>query len=393
MTISAHSRLAAIATPPIAEAQGWIADRHFPEEKPLIDLCQAVPGYPPAEELTAHLARRLSDPATHRYTDIEGLPDLRAALAADINRLYGGNIGPENVLITAGCNQAYCLALSALAEPGDSALLPLPYYFNYDMWLAMSGIERRYLAFRPDQGGVPDIDEAAAAIDRRTRALVVISPNNPTGAILSPAILADFAGLCRRRKIALVLDETYRDFLPEDRAPHDLFRDSDWARSLVHLYSFSKVFALTGYRVGAIVAGADLIREIAKIMDCLAICAPRIGQEAALFGLRQLAPWRREKTQVMRDRRQALIDAFRQANSGYEMVSSGAYFAYLRHPHRGSSAREVARRLVDGENLLSLPGAIFGPGQEDYLRLAFANVEAALMPEIANRLARDATRG
>jgi aspartate/methionine/tyrosine aminotransferase len=385
-----NTLLAAVAEPAIAEAQGWIAGRTFPKDKPLIDVCQAVPGYPPPAALTDHLSRLVTEPTTSRYTDICGLPKLRESLAADMNAFYGAGVKPEQVMITAGCNQAFCLTMMSLAQAGDEIVMPAPFYFNYEMWLQMLGIRLVPLSFRPDAGGEPDLAEAERAITPRTKAIVLVSPNNPTGAIYKPETLRAFVDLARRRGIALVLDETYRDFLPFDGAPHDLLRDPDWAGALIHLYSFSKVFAVTGYRVGAIVAGKGFIDHAAKAMDCVAICAPRVGQEAAHFGLGNLAEWRRGNTLMMRDRRAALLSAFGRNDLGYELITAGAYFAYVRHPHRERKANEVARRLAERRNLLALPGSVFGPNQDDFLRVAFANVDAALMPEVATRLAEDA---
>jgi aspartate/methionine/tyrosine aminotransferase len=390
MTFRVNPLLAGVAEPPIAEAQGWIKGRAFPADKPLIDVAQAVPGYPPPKALTDRLAQAIGDPAMARYTEIEGLPELRAALAADIGRLYGAAPAPADVLIAAGCNQAFGLALLALARAGEEVILPLPYYFNHRMWLDMQGIRALPLPFRPDRGGVPDPEEAAAAITPATRAIVLVTPNNPTGAVYPPAAVRAFYDLAKARGLALVLDETYRDFLPEDGAPHGLFADAGWRETLVHLYSFSKVFCLTGYRVGAVVAGPRLIAEIAKAMDTIAICAPRIGQVAALEGLKSQGTWRAENGALMRERLQALRSSLRRNDLGYELVSSGAYFAYLRHPYRGWPAAEVARRLADRQNMLCLPGSMFGQGQEDYLRFAFANVAAEAMPPIAERLAADA---
>jgi aspartate/methionine/tyrosine aminotransferase len=325
-----------------------------------------------------------------RYTDIEGLPELRAALAADIVAFYGGTVEPEQIVITAGCNQAFCLATLALAKAGDEIILPLPYYFNHQMWLEMQGIRAVHLPFRPDRGGVPDPDDAAARITDRTRAIVLVTPNNPTGAVYPPDAIATFHRLAREKGLALVIDETYRDFLPADTAPHALFRDAQWPDTLVHLYSFSKVFCLTGYRVGGIACCRALGAEIAKAMDTVAICAPRIGQVAAIHGLNTLGPWRRANTAMMRDRLAALRAAFRRNDVGYELVSAGAYFAYVRHPYDGRPAAAVARRLADRQNILCLPGTMFGQDQEAFLRFAFANVAAEAMPAIAERLAADA---
>ncbi len=396
MSLVANPWLAAVAVPPIAEAQGWIEGRTFPAEKPLIDVCQAVPGYAPPDQLIAHMADALKVPTTHRYTDIQGLGDLRAALAGDINRVYGGGgkvVTGENVLVTAGCNQAYCLATAALAKAGDEIILPLPYYFNYQMWLDMIGVKARHVRFRPEAGGQPDLAEIRGVINANTKALVLISPNNPTGSVYPPEFLDAALNLCREAGIALILDETYRDFMPHDLAPHGLFKHADWQQNLVHLYSFSKVFCLTGYRVGAIVGDPKLLEEIGKSMDCVAICAPRIGQIAAKHGLEALGDWRQGNTRLMRERLAALQSAFARNDLGYEVVSAGAYFCYVKHPHRGKPAAAVAKRLADKQNLLALPGSMFGPGQEDFLRVAFANVDASKMPEIAGRLAADAADG
>jgi len=382
--------LAGVAEPPIAEAHGWIRGRRFSADKPLIDVAQALPGYPPPTALTDHLARVIGEPGMARYTDIDGLPELRAALAADTAAAYGAPIDPAHVLITAGCNQAFCLAVLALAGAGDEVILPLPYYFNHQMWLDMQGVRAVHLPFRPDRGGVPDPAEAAALITDRTRAIILVTPNNPTGAVYPPDVIAEFYRLAQARGIALVLDETYRDFLPADGAPHQLFRDPAWPQTLVHLYSFSKVFCLTGYRVGAIICGPSLAAQVAKAMDTVAICAPRIGQVAAIHGLQTQGDWRRGNTRLMRDRLVAMRQAFRRNDLGYEVVSAGAYFAYLRHPFDGRPASQVARRLADAQNILCLPGSMFGRGQDQFLRFAFANVAAEAMPAIAERLAADA---
>src|SRR5437667_908455 len=192
MELSPNPLLAGVAAPPIPEAHGWIEGRSFPADKPLIDVAQAVPGYPPPKDLTDHLASLVGEAATARYTDVPGLPALRAALASDMSQFYGAGIAAADVSITAGCNQAFCLAVMALAEAGDEVILPLPYYFNHRMWLDMLGIATVGLPFRPDRSGVPDPGEAAARITARTRAIVLISPNNPTGAVYPPDTLAAF---------------------------------------------------------------------------------------------------------------------------------------------------------------------------------------------------------
>ena len=374
-----------VAAAPIAEAQSWVRGRRFPPEKPLLDCAQAVPSYPPAEALTGHLAEAARRPETAFYTDILGRSDLREALAEHLSAEYGAPVAASAIGITAGCNQAFCLAATALAGPGDEVILPLPWYFNYQMWLEMLGIGLVPLPVGEDDA-LPDPEAAERLIGPRSRAIALISPNNPTGATYPPALIEAFYRLAQRRGLALILDETYKDFRGEAAAAHRLFRDPDWPRTLIQLYSFSKAYSLTGYRVGAMAAGPELLGAVAKAMDCVAICAPNIGQEAALFGLRRLADWREEKRRMMLERLAALRAVFAANTLEYRLISAGAFFAWVRHPFDGEAAPAVARRLADCHNLLCLPGTIFGPGQEGALRLAFANLPAEAMPEVARRL-------
>ena len=154
----------------------------------------------------------------------------------------------------------------------------------------------------------------------------------------------------------------------------------------MQLYSFSKVFSLTGYRVGSLIAGPAVIAAVTKVMDTISICAPHIGQEAAFEGLSVAWDWVAEKRQMLDRRRAALTAIFAADELGYELISAGAYFAYVRHPFAGVAARTVAENLARNHNLLCLPGSFFGVGQEDCLRLAYANAPTEQMPEVAKRL-------
>jgi aspartate/methionine/tyrosine aminotransferase len=243
------------------------------------------------------------------------------------------------------------------------------------------------LDFRPGSGAVPDASDAEKLITPRTRAIVLITPNNPTGAVYPPATIHAFFELAQKHGIALLLDETYKDFLPEGTRPHALFDRPDWRGTLVHLYSFSKVFALTGYRVGGVTAGAALMAEIEKAMDCVSICPPRLGQEAALFGLRKLLPWARKNTEGLKARADLLGSGLARSNR-WRLVSIGAYFAYVEHPFAGERSTAVCKRLADEENLLTIPGDMFGAGQERFVRIAFANVSDDRIPTVLERLER-----
>lgn len=387
MTRHCNPLVGAVTTPPVAEAQAWIRGRTFPADKALLDLAQAVPSYAPAEALTRHVATVAREPATSLYSEIPGTLELRTAFARHLGADYEASVNAENVAITSGCNQAYCVAVSALAGPGDEIILPVPYYFNHVMWLQMQGIEPVYLPFDAEHPERLRLDLLQKLITPRTRAMVLVSPCNPTGAEFAPTEIQAVHRMLSSRGISLIIDETYKDFRSEPHSPHTLMSDGAHTHEgLVQLFSFSKAYSMTGYRVGAIACNTKLLVEIEKILDCIAICPPRISQDAAIFALEDLGAWRDDKAHLMKERVEALRCVFVHSNLSYELISSGAYFAYVRHPFRDTPAVDVARRLAEHENILCLPGSFFGPQQDDYLRLAFANVESERFQELADRL-------
>ncbi len=211
---------------PIGASYALLAQRSG--RRPLLDLGQAAPPYPPAPSVVEHIAAVARSPLGHAYVGGAGLESLRTAFAADLTAAYGSALDADDVVVTAGCNQAFCLVAGALAEPGDEIVTLLPAYFNHDMWLRMSGIRVVHLEPGPDL--VPTAAAAEALITSRTRAILLVTPGNPTGVTIPPATIAEFAALARRRGIALVLDETYRSFRGTDEPAHDLFADPGLAR-------------------------------------------------------------------------------------------------------------------------------------------------------------------
>ena len=372
-------------TPPIPQAQGW-ARAYDGRSGPLIDLSQAVPGSPPPAQLLQKLGEAAALGDSARYGAITGDADLREAYAAEIGAVYGAAFSPAEIAISSGCNQAFVVTMMALARSGDNVLLPTPWYFNHEMTLTMLGVEPRPLPCDPTAGFVPDAAKADTLIDARTRAIVLVTPNNPTGAIYPPETIAAFAELCRQRGIWLVLDETYRDFLPHGVAkPHEAFAASDWRQTLIGLYSFSKAYAVPGWRLGAITAGERVLAQIGKVLDCVQISPVRAGQAAVTWGIEGIRTWR-EANRVEINQRAALFREAMAPLNGWRVLAAGAYFAYVAHPFEDVPAAEVVRRLVEDRGVLALPGPYFGPGQERHLRVAIANVAADRIAGLGERL-------
>ena len=369
------------AAAPIAEAWSWVTN---PQSENLIDMCQAVPAHLPPQSLRDYLGDAIKAGEGATYTDIRGIPSLREALAGNISERYQGSVTADDILITAGCNQAFCSVVDTLCEAGDEVIVPLPCYFNHQMWLTTRAVVPRYLSFNAETA-MPDPGEASSLINERTRAILLVTPNNPSGAIYSHQCIEQFFELAREHGLALIMDETYRDFIDINQLPHRLFSRPDWRETLVHLYSFSKVFSLTGFRTGAVAASQALLDQLKKIQDCTAICAPHAGQLAAVYGLQNLQAWKLEKSDELARRAIAIRQAFDHADLNYRLISAGAYFAYIEHPFE-APARDVVKGLIQQHEIISLPGSYFGRDQEQFIRFAYANVHERHFDDVIQRL-------
>jgi len=374
-----------LSPPPVPSVAAW--GRAYDGSKgPLIDLSQAVPGYPAHTEMLRLLGEASSSTAYTGYGPIEGETELRRVYAEHVSEVYGASLGLENVHITSGCNQAFVCAAMTVAGPGNTVLMTEPFYFNHETTLAMMGVKTAFVPCVTENGFLPDLVGIEAAITPEVRALALVSPNNPTGAIYPPSLLEAIFKLCRDKGIWLILDETYRDFMPvANQAPHSLFSLSGWEETLISLYSFSKSFCIPGHRLGAITAGAETVGQIAKIMDNLQICAPRAAQGAVAKALPLLADWREENRQEIGRRAAALKSVMRAVND-WKLDAIGAYFAFVRHPFPGKSSAEVAEKLAKQAGIVCIPGAYFGDGQQNYLRFAFANADVETITRLEERL-------
>ncbi|MCC6518936.1 MAG: aminotransferase [Tabrizicola sp.] len=388
MTLPLNPAFAATEPPPVMEARRWIEGVTFPADRPLINISQAAPVDSPPLGLRQALAdAALNDPNAHLYGPVLGLPALREEIATQWSATYGGTVLPAQVAITQGCNQAFCTVMATLAGPGDEVILTTPWYFNHKMWLDMASVTT--VPLETDATLIPSAAAAAKLITDRTRAIVLVSPNNPGGVEYPAETLAAFRDLARARGLALIVDETYRDFDSRTGAPHDLFADPDWADTLIQLYSFSKAYRLTGHRVGAVVASQARLAEVEKFLDTVAICPSQLGQIGALWGMRNLGQWLAGERDEILARRKAMTEGFKSL-PGWKLLGCGAYFAYVEHPFDMASDA-LCKRLVAEASLLMLPGTMFQPegsaAGRRQIRIAFANIDAQGIAEVIRRLA------
>jgi len=384
------TRTASTFAPPVMEARRWLDGVQFPADRPLINVSQAAPvELPPMAMREAIAEAALHKAQAHLYGPVLGNDDLRAEVASRTQRLYGGAVVPGQVAITSGCNQAFNAATMALTGEGDEVILPTPWYFNHKMWLDMAGVRAVPLPVGADM--LPDPEQAARLITPRTRAITLVSPNNPAGVEYPAALIRAFAELARAHGIALIVDETYRDFHSLSGPAHDLYTDPDWDDTLIQLYSFSKAYRLTGHRVGAMLASPAVLAQVEKFLDTVTICPNQLGQIAALWGMQHLDQWLAGERDEILSRRAAIEAGFpKLAAQGWDLRGVGAYFAYMAHPFDMPSDK-LAQHMVSAAGILALPGTMFVPEGDPtgarHLRIAFANVDAQGIGTLFDRLA------
>ena len=375
--------------PPVLEVKSWIANPDLQTSKPIIDVSQAAPTEPPPEKMLKFMADKvLSDNAVNTYGPVLGLDELRESLARQWSSQYNGKISKKNVAITSGCNQAFCASIATFTSENDEVIIPTPWYFNHHMWLQMAGVKT--VPLETDSNMIPILKKAKALITDRTRAIVLVSPNNPSGSIYSNELLQKFYKLCSSNNIRLILDETYKDFHPNVSQPHKLFENTDWHQTLTILYSFSKAYRMTGHRVGALLTSYENLLEVEKVLDTFTVCPPQLGQYAANWSLANLDSWKSDRrTEILERAKHFSIKFEPLSAAGWSLRGCGAYFAFVDHPFKEGS-ETLAPLILRDQGILLMPGTMFYPKYDLHgprtFRIAFANIDKNKITTLLERL-------
>ena len=383
------TRTIGVDPPPVLEVKNWLSNPDLQPSKPLIDVSQAAPTEPPPEKMLEFMANKiLCDNAVNTYGPVLGLDELRESLASKWSRQYQGKVSKENVAITSGCNQAFCASISSFTSENDEVIIPTPWYFNHHMWLQMAGVKS--IPLDTDANMNPILEKAEALITDRTRAIVLVSPNNPSGAIYSNQLLQKFFDLCKSNQIRLIIDETYKDFHPNASQPHTLLENNNWDQVLTILYSFSKTYRMTGHRIGALLTSKENLIEIEKALDTFTVCPPQLGQYAANWGLNNLEAWAAERRTEILQRAKHFSEKFQPLSAaGWSLRGCGAYFAFVEHPFEDES-NILAPLILRDQGILLMPGTMFYPkhnplGSRSF-RIAFANIDKNKISTLLERL-------
>lgn len=352
-----------------------------------ISLGQGVVSYGPPPQALGRLSGFGDDPENHKYRAVGGLPALVAAIEAKLRAENGIEVGPGScVVVTAGGNMAFMNAVLAVCDPGDEVILNLPYYFNHEMAVTMASCHP-VLAPTDDNYQLRP-DAIRRLLTARTRAVVTVSPNNPTGAVYSAAALAAVNEMCRERGIYHFSDEAY-EYFTYDGARH--FSPGSLAGAEAHtisLYSLSKAYGFAGWRIGYMVIPRRLREAIEKIQDTILICPPVVSQLAALGALEAGPEYCRGKLGALSEVRalvRAELDRVRRFCAA--PPADGAFYFLLRIDTR-LSPLELLERLVREHGVAAIPGSAFGMEDGCYLRVAYGALRKETVAEGAGRLVK-----
>ncbi len=353
----------------------------------VIRVDQGAVDVPPPPAFVEGVAEALRDPEVHRYSPDPGLPELRSALARYAAQRFGLECDPERELIvTAGANQGCFAALMALVEPDDEVLLPSPWYFNHAMTLTALGAVPVPVPTSVEEGFVPTPDAVAALITLQTRGLVLVNPNNPTGACYPDDVVRRLVDLAIEKDLWILSDQTYHELHYGADPPLSPAAISCAGDRVITAGSYSKSLGLAGWRLGFLAGPADLLDEVLKIQDCSVICAARAGQEGLLAALPEAGEHITGMRSILRDRRDRLVTSLRAAGLETFVEPAGSLFLLLRLPGVGDDMA-FCRRLLEEQHVVVVPGSAFGPGGEGSIRLSFGATPPARLDEVVHRIA------
>jgi aspartate/methionine/tyrosine aminotransferase len=349
-----------------------------------ISLGQGVVAYPPPAAAFAQLQQVFADPKNHLYQPVQGILPLRQAIADKLAAENGIAVGPDQIVVTAGSNMGFVNAILAVTQPGDEVILLRPYYFNHEMAVRMAGCTP--IIVDTDSQYQPQLDLLASAITPKTRALVTISPNNPTGAVYPAAVLTQINQLCQAAGLFHLSDEAY-EYFTYDGAQH--CSPGSLPQSQNHtilLFSLSKAYGFAGWRIGYMVIPERLQAAIQKIQDTILICPPVASQYAALGALQAGVGYCRTHLTMIAAVRQQVLQQLAQVTEFCQVPKAEGAFYVLIKLKTDLPDMTVVERLIREYGVAVIPGHTFGMVDGCYLRVAYAALETSIANQGISRL-------
>jgi aminotransferase len=341
-----------------------------------INLAQGFPDFPCPAVLKEAACAAVNDDC-NQYAITWGAQDLRNALAERVAQYNGMRFDPETeITVTCGSTEAMMASMLATIQPGDEVIVPEPFYENYGPDAQISGAIPRYVRLDDDFS----LDEEAwkAACTRKSRAIIINTPNNPTGKVFSRAELAFIADLCIDHNMVAITDEIYEHILYDGKKHVSIGALPGMRDRTITIGSFSKTYSVTGWRVGYALAGQEITSRVRKIHDFLTVGAPAPLQRACVAALQLPASYYRELAEDYDRKRKILYNGLQKAGFSCRLPE-GAYYIFTDIAESGMTDTAFARHLVKNAGVAAVPGSSFyHEGGETKLRFTFSKKDETL---------------
>ncbi|MBW4706806.1 pyridoxal phosphate-dependent aminotransferase [Roseobacter sp. YSTF-M11] len=338
-------------------------------------LAWGLPSFRTPEPIREAVAQALEgDLKLGMYTLPGGLPEVCEAAAAAHERRTGQRVDPKrNITITAGNMEGLNTLFAVLIDPGDEVIVTDPGFVSHISQIRFNGGIPVYWKMHEDRDWEPDIAGLTGLVGPRTKAIVLVTPSNPTGSILSEAALHAVAEIARAHGLLVILDDPYSHFIYENHARYfNLAALPECAQNIVYLFTFSKCYAMSGWRAGYMVMPADLRADVVKVHDLTMICAPRISQIAAQAALQADQSHLALFESTLDRRRQLICDRLDRLGHVFHYVRpQGAYYVFPRVLVAADGDVSFAHQLLDQAHVAVTPGSAFGPSGKNHVRMAF----------------------
>lgn len=351
-----------------------------------ISLGQGVVSYSPPPESIEILSTFFGDAVNHKYQAVSGIPPLLAAIETKLKEDNQIQLNHQRIVVTAGGNMAYMNAILAITSPGDEIILNTPYYFNHEMAIIMAGCHP--VLVKTDENYQPRPETIKAAITEKTRAVVTISPNNPTGVVYSESLLREINHICQSQGIYHIHDEVYEYFTYEKVkhfSPGSIVGSQDYT---ISLYSLSKAYGFASWRIGYMIIPEDLFVGINKIQDTILICPPVISQYAALGALKAGKAYCKKHLETIALVRKIVLESLQSLKDLCTIAPAyGAFYFFVR-VNRELDDFWLVKTLIEKYQVAVLPGSTFGMKDGCYLRIAYGSLAPETASEGMDRLVR-----
>jgi len=298
-----------------------------------------------------------------KYTPSLGIPELREAIAEDYKEKYGVNIPPGRVVITSGSSPALFLTMLSLLEHEDEVIITDPHYSCYPQIIKIAGGLPKRVRIYEEDGFQIDINSLKKAISKKTKAIVINSPSNPTGVVLEPNVIKEISEL----GLYIISDEIYHGLVYEGKA-HTIYEFTDRAFSV---NGFSKLYSMTGWRLGYFIAPEDFIRPTQKLQQNLFISPNPFVQRAGVAAIRKAKREAKEMVQIFSERRKKMIEGLRDLGFVIRSEPKGAFYVFVNVKSLNDSSQELAFDILEKSHVAVTPGIDFGYGGEGYLRFSY----------------------